>query len=178
MGSFRKGPPCRAPQVGSIKTGNCQRTKCSGSLCAANFANAHVRVGSKSPPADDVVYTAEDPQKADRIAAAPRTGGQCRFCCKSRRRGCRGPCCECRCGRCCRSLQLERRPDALVPTPATQLQRYLTLTQHTRRQRAGGRAASLARRRRFWAIAANVNSNWAPRGPRNLRRPSRRMRFR
>ena len=30
----------------------------------------------KSPPADDVVYTAEDPQKADRIAAAPRTGGQ------------------------------------------------------------------------------------------------------
>src|SRR5262249_38363023 len=27
----------------------------------------------KSSPADDVVYTAEDPQKADRIAAAPRT---------------------------------------------------------------------------------------------------------
>ena len=37
---------------------------------------------------------------------------------------------------CCRSLQLERRLDALIPTPATQLQRYLTLTQHTRRQRA------------------------------------------
>jgi hypothetical protein len=27
-------------------------------------------------PADDIVYTAEDPQKADRLAAAPRTGGQ------------------------------------------------------------------------------------------------------
>ena len=36
----------------------------------------------------------------------------------------------------CRSLQLERRLDALTPMPATQLQRYLTLTQHTRRQRA------------------------------------------
>ena len=42
----------------------------------------------------------------------------------------------------------------------------------------GGRGISLARRRRFWAIAASVNSNWAPRGPRNRSRPSRRMRFR
>ena len=42
----------------------------------------------------------------------------------------------------------------------------------------GGRAISLASRRRFWAMAASVNSNWAPRGPRSRRRPSRRMRFR
>jgi len=34
-------------------------------------------MGVKSSPADHVVYTAEDPQKADRIAAAPRTGAQC-----------------------------------------------------------------------------------------------------
>ena len=27
----------------------------------------------------------------------------------------------------------------------------------------GGRATSLARRRRFWAMAASVNSNWASR---------------
>ena len=37
---------------------------------------------------------------------------------------------------------------------------------------------SFAIRLRFWAIAANVNSSWAPRGPRSRRRPSRRMRLR
>ena len=48
----------------------------------------------------------------------------------------------------------------------------------TRAGTAGGdRATSLARWRRFWAMAASVNSNWAPRGPRNRRRPSRRMRL-
>src|SRR5271163_2252244 len=41
----------------------------------------------------------------------------------------------------------------------------------------GGRATSFASLRRFCAIAAGVNSNWAPRGPRNRRRPSRKMRF-
>jgi len=41
----------------------------------------------------------------------------------------------------------------------------------------GGRAISLASLRRFCAIAANVNSNWAPHGPRNRNRPSRRIRF-
>ena len=41
----------------------------------------------------------------------------------------------------------------------------------------GGRAINLASLRRFCAIAANVNSNWAPHGPRNRNRPSRRMRF-
>src|SRR5271155_1093321 len=41
----------------------------------------------------------------------------------------------------------------------------------------GGRATSFASLRRFCAIAASVNSNWAARGPRNRRRPSRRMRF-
>ena len=41
----------------------------------------------------------------------------------------------------------------------------------------GGCAASLASLRRFWAIAASVNSSCAPRGPRSRRRPSFRMRF-
>src|SRR6202140_2257733 len=41
----------------------------------------------------------------------------------------------------------------------------------------GGRATNLASLRRFCAIAANVNSNWAPHGPRNRRRRSRRIRF-
>src|ERR1700676_3828924 len=41
----------------------------------------------------------------------------------------------------------------------------------------GGRATNLASLRRFCAIAANVNSNWAPHGPRNRSRPSRRIRF-
>ena len=36
----------------------------------------------------------------------------------------------------------------------------------------GGRATSLASRRRFCAIAASVNSSCAPRGPRSRRRPS------
>jgi hypothetical protein len=41
----------------------------------------------------------------------------------------------------------------------------------------GGRATNLASLRRFCAIAANVNSDWAPHGPRNRSRPSRRIRF-
>jgi hypothetical protein len=41
----------------------------------------------------------------------------------------------------------------------------------------GGRTISLASRRRFWAMAASVNSSCAPRGPRSRRRPSLRMRF-
>jgi hypothetical protein len=36
-------------------------------------------VGVKSAPADHVIYTAEDLQKADGIAAAPRTGSQCHY---------------------------------------------------------------------------------------------------
>src|SRR5215813_14205950 len=35
------------------------------------------RQGVKCSPADHVIYTAEDLQKADRIAAAQRTGKQC-----------------------------------------------------------------------------------------------------
>ena len=42
----------------------------------------------------------------------------------------------------------------------------------------GGRATSFARRRRFCAMAPSVNSSCAPRGPRNLSRPSRKMRLR
>jgi hypothetical protein len=40
--------------------------------------------------------------------------------------------------------------------------------------RVGGRANSLAWRRRFWSMAGSVNSNWVPRGPRNRSRPGRR----
>jgi (2Fe-2S) ferredoxin len=39
-------------------------------------------IGVKSSPADSVVYTAEDPEKADRIAAAHRTVSSCQ-CTKS-----------------------------------------------------------------------------------------------
>jgi hypothetical protein len=42
----------------------------------------------------------------------------------------------------------------------------------------GGRATSLASRRKFCAVAASVNSNCAPLGPRRRNRPSRRMRLR
>src|SRR5690242_19957181 len=42
----------------------------------------------------------------------------------------------------------------------------------------GGRTTSFASLRRFCAIAASVNSNCAPRGPRRRRRPSRKMRLR
>jgi hypothetical protein len=42
----------------------------------------------------------------------------------------------------------------------------------------GARAANLARRRRFCAMAASVNSSCAPRGPRRRSRPSLRMRLR
>src|ERR1700752_4174115 len=42
----------------------------------------------------------------------------------------------------------------------------------------GGRMTSLASRLRFCAMAASVNSNWAPLGPRKRNRPSRRMRLR
>ena len=42
----------------------------------------------------------------------------------------------------------------------------------------GGRATSLASRRRFCAIAASVNLSCAPRGPRSRRRPSLRIRLR
>ena len=42
----------------------------------------------------------------------------------------------------------------------------------------GGRATSFARRRRFCAMAPSVNSSCAQRGPRNLRRPSLKMRLR
>jgi hypothetical protein len=58
-------------------------------------------------------------------------------------------------------------------TPSAQLQRY---AMH-RASAGGGRAASAASRRRFWAIAARSNSSWAPLGPRSLSRPSLRMRF-
>src|SRR3974377_2587736 len=42
----------------------------------------------------------------------------------------------------------------------------------------GGLATNFASRRRFWAMAASVNSSWAPRGPPNLWHPSLMIRFR
>src|SRR5262249_14366225 len=41
----------------------------------------------------------------------------------------------------------------------------------------GGCLASLASLRRFWAIAASVNSSWAPSRPRNRRRARLRIPF-
>jgi len=47
-------------------------------IAASQCAKAlDVGFGVKSSPADHVTYTAEDPQKADRIAAAPRTVNVC-----------------------------------------------------------------------------------------------------
>ena len=43
---------------------------------------------------------------------------------------------------------------------------------------AGTIGLSLANFRRFWAVAARVNSSWTPHGPRNRSRPSPRMRLR
>lgn len=69
------------------------------------------------------------------------TAGFGRFCCKSRRGDWRDlpqrAFSNVGAVRSCRSLLLERRLDAPVPTSATQLRRYLTLTQRTRRPRAG-----------------------------------------
>ena len=42
----------------------------------------------------------------------------------------------------------------------------------------GGRTMSFPSLRRFCAIAASVNSNWAPQGPRKRSRPSRKIRLR
>jgi hypothetical protein len=78
----------------------------------------------------------------------------------------------------CRSLQRERRLRR-SGTNARHATWTLPDAHATHSAASGGAlATSLASRRRFWAMAASVNSNWAPRGPRNLRRPSRRMRFR
>ena len=43
---------------------------------------------------------------------------------------------------------------------------------------AGTIGLSFANFRRFWAVAARVNSSWTPHGPRNRSRPSPRMRLR
>jgi len=87
-----------------------------------------------------------DPQR--RIFKDAREPLPCRLLRWERRLGCRdyrGP------------LYNSDRPDA-YPTHAAAI--------------GGGCAASLASLRRFWAIAASVNSSCAPRGPRNRRRPS------
>jgi hypothetical protein len=102
------------------------------------------------------------------LSLSPRSVS-CRFCCKSR---------------CCKQLAQPPRTPSFLPAvdwerPAwitgALRQRYLTLTLHSAIC-GGGPATRLASRRRFWAIAASVNSSCAPRGPRRRRRPSLRMR--
>ena len=67
--------------------------------------------------------------------------------------------------------------DALAPT-RVHATSTLPDAHATHAAAAGGDlAVSLASRRRFCAMAASVHSSRAPRGPRNRRRPSRRMRF-
>ena len=56
--------------------------------------------------------------------------------------------------------------------------RTLPLMQGIASATGGGRMTSFASLRRFCAIAASVNSNWAPHGPRKRRRPSRKIRLR
>jgi hypothetical protein len=48
-----------------------------GSCCAAIEPRQRCQFGVKSLPADHVIYRAEDLQKADGIAAAPRTENVC-----------------------------------------------------------------------------------------------------
>ena len=56
--------------------------------------------------------------------------------------------------------------------------RFLSKPAQYAERAGGGAVTSLARRLRFWAMAASTNSSCAPRGPRRRSRPSRRMRFR
>ena len=105
------------------------------------------------------------------LSASLRMTASGRFCCRSRRleerEGAR---------RGCQILLLAVRPrgdggcDALTNTRDA----YAT---HAAAG-GGGLATNLPRRRRFWAMAASVNSSCAPRGPRSRRRPSLRMRLR
>ena len=62
-------------------------------------------------------------------------------------------------------------------TPTLRTERSVQ-ARHATEVTGGGRTTSLARRLRFCAIAANVNSNCAPLGPRRRNRSSRRMRLR
>jgi hypothetical protein len=72
------------------------------------------------------------------------------------------------------SLRWKQWLEATALTPSTRFQLGLTLTPHMGRP-AVAAGASL---RGFCAMAASVNSNRAPRGPRNRKQPSRRMRLR
>ena len=74
------------------------------------------------------------------------------------------------------SARCGRAPDASEPfTLQTERDAHTT---HSTGMTGGGRATSLASRLRFCAIAASVNSNCAPLGPRRRNRSSRRMRLR
>ena len=100
-----------------------------------------------------------------------QTSAPDRFCCGS----CRAVERDGRCfGEDTRPLVLTawpRGPAALTP------RHYDAYAMHTVAA-GGGRATNLVSRRKFWAMAARVNSSWAPRGPRNRRRPSVRIRLR
>ena len=130
----------------------------------AELADIEQRAGSRADCRDhqSVLYP-----KADNLCSAV----SCRFCCRSRRGT----------GRSrpeglsyipgCRALPRERRLGR-IGTDARDAYAAHTVGS------GGGLATNLASRRRFWAMAASVNSSCAARGPRKRRRPSRRMRLR
>src|SRR5262245_15624647 len=60
-----------------ISVSNAHHMPCTGDCCAAKGARRSGLLRVKSSPADYVVYTAEGPPKADRIAAATRTENEC-----------------------------------------------------------------------------------------------------
>jgi hypothetical protein len=137
-------------------------------LLATHGRTIHVGHERSSQPCP---LTVGLPPESGRIGAMPRAVDECRFCCRSRRGT----------GRSrpeglsyipgCRALPRERRLGR-IGTDARDAYAAHTVGS------GGGLATNLASRRRFWAMAASVNSSCAARGPRKRRRPSRRMRLR
>jgi hypothetical protein len=79
-------------------------------------------------------------------------------------------------------VRTEREASVVVPTARIDWLPKLVArpqgTPHMKRPAVGARAMSLTNPQRFCAVAASVNSNWAPRGPRRRKRPSLRLRSR
>ena len=96
-----------------------------------------------------------------------------RFCCRSRR----GDLDYADAAHSERSGSLSARAQRLSTNRTVRMPQRNAHETHADTRPGGARAVSLARRRKFCAMAANVNSNCAPLGPRSRRRSRRRMRF-